>query len=644
MNAIAARLVARLLAIQFIAGLAAQLLIVAFAPRLLLLDPRVMVASLSTALWCGGVTGTLMVCSTLLLTRPLRPLLSALTAGSSVAEPLDLLSLYALPARIVLVDLIASLVVCVATLVQPLRPASNDLATQGSLVLMALTFVSAASLPMYVKMRSSVARVLELAPLAASREALSLTDLQSRRYAHVRQRLVAAVAAPVAFVALGAALLVHAHVRTFDTAAREDDAARVASAALDVVGESGGAGRNEAISAAMARGVRFVVEPGSAPFQVIHNDVGETEVTVPLDDGHAEARFSTTHLDSVTWLYVLLAFAATLLAAVLGSRIGHWFVRDVALATRAVREIGAADVVRGTRIRREARFGSVVALMESIDALGNVFREFASAQEAAIEARAGTERMRGRFLASMSHDLKGPLNAVLGFAELVSRSPLTPGQQESLAIIEQRGRELLTLIQTILDSARVEARELRVSPEWTMMGDVVMSAVLDARELAVGADVEVVGEIQPGVPKLFVDSSRIVQALTAVIITAVRFTEKGVVRVRITIPAGSETLRIDVEVSGRTAPSAERDKIFEAFKDADRARRHGGLGLGLSLARSIFEIHGGVVQVDMTTGGGWVFHVRLPTSADQVVIAVANSSRKGRADAQTLGLRARTSF
>src|SRR5208282_2110024 len=235
-------------------------------------------------------------------------------------------------------------------------------------------------------------------------------------------------------------------------------------------------------------------------------DVGETEVTVPLDDGHAEARFSTTHLDSVTWLYVSLALAATLLAAVLGSRIGHWFVRDVALATRAVREIGAADVVRGTRIRREARFGSVVALMESIDALGSVFREFASAQEAAIDARAGTERMRARFLASMSHDLKGPLNAILGFAELVSRSPLTPGQQESLAIIEQRGRELLTLIQTILDSARVEARELRVSPEWTMMGDVVMSAVLDARELTVGADVEVVGEIQPGVPKLFVDA------------------------------------------------------------------------------------------------------------------------------------------
>jgi signal transduction histidine kinase len=644
MNTIAARLVVRLVAIQFIAWLAAQLLIVAFASRLLLLDPRVVLSSLPTALWCGGVMDALMVGSTLLLMRRLRTLLGALTAGSTVTEPFDLLSLYALPARIAIVDVLASLVVCVATLVPPLRPASNDLATQGSLVLMALTFISAASLPMYVMMRSSVARVLELAPIAASREALALTDLQSRRSAQVRQRFVAAVGAPVAFVALGAALLVHAHVRTFDAAAREDDAARVASAALDVVGESGGAGRAEAIAAATERGIRFIVDPTSAPFRVEHADVGETEVTVPLDDGHAEARFSATRLDSVTWLYVLLALAATLLAALLGSRLGQSFVHDVALATRAVREMGAADVVRGTRIRREARFRSVVALMEAIDALGNVFREFASAQEAAIEARAGTERMRGRFLASMSHDLKGPLNAVLGFAELVSRSPLTPGQQESLAIIVQRGRELLTLIQTILDSARVEARELRVVPEWTMMGDVVMSAILDARELAVGADVEVVGEIQPGVPQLYVDASRVVQALTAVISTAVRFTEKGVVRVRATMPAGAEALRIDVEASGRTAPSAERDKIFEAFKDVDRARRHGGLGLGLSLARSIFEIHGGIIQVDMTPGGGWVFHVRLPASADQVAAAVATASGMPRALATTLGLRPERGF
>jgi signal transduction histidine kinase len=257
--------------------------------------------------------------------------------------------------------------------------------------------------------------------------------------------------------------------------------------------------------------------------------------------------------------------------------------------------------------------------MDAVDSVGGVFREFASAQERAIDARAATERMRGLFLASMSHDLKGPLNAILGFADLVSRSPLSPAQQESLTIIEQRGRELLTLIHTVLDSARVEAGELRVTPEWTMVGDVVMSAVLDARDLAVGSNVEIVAEIQPGVPRLYADGTRLVQALTAVIQSAVRFTQQGTVHVRATLPAGSGDLRVDVESSGRTAPGTEREKLFDAFKDTDRARRHGSLGLGLSLARSILELHGGSVEVAIAKHGGTVFQLTIPTEAERVL-------------------------
>jgi len=219
------------------------------------------------------------------------------------------------------------------------------------------------------------------------------------------------------------------------------------------------------------------------------------------------------------------------------------------------------------------------------------------------------------FLASISHDLKGPLNSILGFAEIVRRNPLSDGQRESLEIIEQRGRELLVLIQTILDSARVEAGELTMAPELTMVGDVVMSAVLDAKELSVGTGVDIVGEIQPGVPRLFVDSTLITQAITAVIMSAVRFSEKGRVQVRAAIPTEiANKLRVDIESSGRGVPSAELEKVFDAFKYADRARRMGSLGLGLSLARSIVELHGGTLDVEEMTAGGVAFHVWLPTA------------------------------
>jgi signal transduction histidine kinase len=627
MNTTASRLVPRLLFIQFVAGLLAHLVILAFAPRLLLLDTSVVVATRPLSLWSGWTGFILEAVATLLLTRKLRAPLRALGAGSAEVQPGDVLSLYALPARIVIMDTICATVVASATLVPPFRPPTNDLNTQASIILLALTIVSAATLPLYVTLRSSVARVLELVPVAVSRDALTLMDLRQRRVAHVRQRLVAAVAAPVAFVALGASLLVHAHVRVFDTTAREDDAQKLATAALDLIGKDA-SGRNEAVAAALLHGFRIKLDRDSAPYSSTRDDEGETELFVPLDDGHAIMHFETARLSPVTWIYGLLAFIAVMLAAILGSRIGQGFVADVALAARQVRATGAADVIRGTRVRREARFGSVVSLLDAIDELGGVFREFASAQEHAIEARAATERMRGLFLAAMSHDLKGPLNAILGFAGLVSRSRLSEGQQESLAIIEQRGRELLTLIQTILDSARVEAGELEVTPEWTMVGDVVMSAVLEARELLVGSGVEVVGEIQPGVPKLYVDAARIVQALTAVIASAVRFTEKGVVHVRATLSAASESLRINVESSGRTVPTAELEKVFEAFKDPDRARRHGSLGLGLSLARSILEIHSGAIDVAAAKGGGAVFHVSLPTSAERVAVSVVMASSR----------------
>ena len=141
-----------------------------------------------------------------------------------------------------------------------------------------------------------------------------------------------------------------------------------------------------------------------------------------------------------------------------------------------------------------------------------------------------------------------------------------------------------------------------------------MSAVLDARDLAVVTEVQVDGEVDPELPKIYIDPERIVQALTAVISSAVRFTDKGGVHVRATLPVDGPRLLVAVETSGRGLPVEERDKIFEAFKYADKARLHGSLGLGLALARHIIEIHGGTIEVDTSEQGGLAFRVWLPTT------------------------------
>jgi len=626
---IAKRLLWRLLSIQVGTHVVSFLLSAVFVPRVLLLEPQSAEASLSVILTMGLFSAALSAWLTVIVLHRVRPLLAALSVESSTGEPAHVLALYDAPSLLSLANVGFAGVVSLATLIPALRPQAIDMYTQLALVLLVLTLVSTATLPAYVLMRAQVARTLELVAPRVAED--GLRALGGEVLGRLRKRYVAAVALPVALVALGASLLADAHARALDKEARAKDAVDIAHAAFESLGTGDPddvAGRTEAIEAAAALGFHVQIVPTHEGGEILRQgDEGETQVTVPLQPGAALVRFGTTRLSAAFAAYVLLAMAAVGLAAILGTRAAAFFDSDIALATREIRRAGVAEVMRGTIILHEARFSRVTELLEAIDTLGGIFREFASAQRRAIEAREATERMRGLLLASMSHDLKAPLNAVLGFTELVRRNALTKEQHESLAIIEQRGRELLVLIDTILDSARVEAGELEVSPAPTLVDDVVMSSVLEARDLSVGSEVQIMGEIQPGIPTLLIDGTRIVQALTAVVMTAARFSDKGIVPVRATLPADQGArLRIEVETSGEGLPVAEREKIFDAFKSAESARRQGGLGLGLQLARSIVEIHGGSIEVDNNAHGGMVFRVWIPVKNDRASIR-ARASR-----------------
>ncbi|HEX3344638.1 MAG TPA: hypothetical protein VHS09_08690, partial [Polyangiaceae bacterium] len=125
------RLVTRLLAIQLVAWATTGLLVVAFAPRLLLLDPAVVEGSKGLALWGWLVNIGVVLGATLLVARPVRPLLQALSVGARRVDPAQVFALYATPARLVALDLAGTLAVGVSTLAAPLRPDTNDLYTQG---------------------------------------------------------------------------------------------------------------------------------------------------------------------------------------------------------------------------------------------------------------------------------------------------------------------------------------------------------------------------------------------------------------------------------------------------------------------------------------------------------------------------------
>ena len=418
MNVGAARLVLRLIAVQVGVLLVTCLVVGAFAPRMLLLDTPVLHSTLSAGAWSAVLLALFMVGITWLMTRPMRPMLRSLALGSSAIEPVELLALYTLPARLAALDVAGAFVLTSLTLVDAFRPQTNDLHTQTAFVLLTMTMVSAGSLPLYVVMRGAVGRVLELAPAEATRDAVSLLEGPGRRVARVRRRLLAAVAGPVAFVALGASLLVYAHARAADMEAREDYAHDLVRGAFQLV-NGDGSGRAEAIALATEHGYAVTIAPRPAPDEIIHDDDGYTVVTMPLDAGHARVRFETTHLSPVTGIYILLAIVATALAGILGARIGAAFGDDVALATREVRTSGVAEIVRGTKVPREPRFSSIATLMYSIDELGAVFREFASAPD-------GNIALIGEIDLTSSHQF----TLALGFGHTLHRAVVFRGSRQ----------------------------------------------------------------------------------------------------------------------------------------------------------------------------------------------------------------------
>jgi hypothetical protein len=218
MNPRAARLVARLIGLQLAVHAVSFLLTAAFAPRVLLLESATTSASLLVVLVIGLLCMAFSAAATFVATRRLRPTLRSLAVGSAAVDAKDVLALYDVPSHLAFASAGFALVLALATLVPQLRPQALDTYTDLTLVLLMLTMVSTAALPAYVTMRASIARVLELAPPHVAHEALR--SLGRGALGRVRKRFVAAVAAPVAFVALGASLLVDAHSRARTTATR----------------------------------------------------------------------------------------------------------------------------------------------------------------------------------------------------------------------------------------------------------------------------------------------------------------------------------------------------------------------------------------------------------------------------------------
>jgi signal transduction histidine kinase len=601
------RWTARVLAWQALFALGTAFLVAPLVPRLLLLSDLVRAAATRSLLAAVGTGGLVAFAHNALLLHRQGPLLGRLERKETNVAPAEMRELAETSWRVVtgwLAPPLAGLAL-VGTL---FRPALVDLTTGVCVALLGTVFVAAASLPLYVLVRGAFRFAFELAPPEVMREVVAAERKSGQLRRDLPRRLLFAVALPVALVSIGAALVTHAHVRRADELERRQTALSLVRGVM----EQDGPGVAEAIEAAEQEGFAAMLNRRHAPYRVDQEPGGAIEITAPIERGTVQLRLPGSQVGVFSPISMVVALLAVALAALLGSRLGRVLDEDLFVATRGVRLLGTEAVLSGaTRVMRPVRFAVVEDLGRAIEHLAERFRVFARAQERAIAAKERAARMRGLFLASVSHDLKSPLNAILGFTELVRQGQeLSAGQIESLELIERRGRELLALVETILDAARVEARQLTLVREPVNINDLFGEALTKGRDLGGDRNVEVVSEVVEGVPELNVDRLRLTRALATIIGHALRSSEKSYVRMR-AAPSRAGGARIDVEVPSTRLTARQLASMLDPSPDPG-AREHRGLALGLSLARSIIELHGGQVSVTDRGKKGSVFTVRIP--------------------------------
>jgi CheY-like chemotaxis protein len=284
------------------------------------------------------------------------------------------------------------------------------------------------------------------------------------------------------------------------------------------------------------------------------------------------------------------------------------------------------------RVLREsqARLESQQAELEQINSqleeqtqlLETQKHDLAQAQVVLTDKAAELERAnqyKSEFLANMSHELRTPLNSSLILAKLLADNKdgnLSDEQVRFAQTIHSAGRDLLDLINDILDLSRIEAGRMELSPEPVAVAATVEALLETLTPLAAQKGLAFTAGVEPGTPeRVETDPQRLGQILKNLLSNAIKFTEAGGVSLRASA-AGPGQVAFAVRDTGIGIPAHQQAIIFEAFRQADGSthRRYGGTGLGLSISRDLARLLGGDIAVSSAPGSGSVFTLTLPVA------------------------------
>lgn len=263
------------------------------------------------------------------------------------------------------------------------------------------------------------------------------------------------------------------------------------------------------------------------------------------------------------------------------------------------------------------------------------FREayqHASAKENAMRALRASEaqarreaeenaRVKSRFLAHVSHEVRTPLNAISGTAQMLQQTPLTPEQQEYVEVLETGSETLQAILSDILDYARIEAGKVEVNPEFLQLEEALQQAIKLVQPQLAGRDVCLTTDIGPDVPAIIsADPIRLRQVLLNLLSNAAKFTTSGAISTavsRLITPDGN-VLQIAVSDTGSGVPAHEQATLFEPFvqgANGNCTKQRGGSGLGLAISKELVTLMGGEIWLDSSSPQGATFTFTLPLNA-----------------------------
>jgi PAS domain S-box-containing protein len=272
------------------------------------------------------------------------------------------------------------------------------------------------------------------------------------------------------------------------------------------------------------------------------------------------------------------------------------------------KEVWALGAVR--LIRDEA--GNVIRVVGAMQDITERKRAERALVKAKEEAEAAT-RAKSAFLATMSHEIRTPLNGVLGMAQAMARDELSQRQRERLDVVRQSGEALLAILNDVLDLSKIEAGKLELEQtefdlaELARGAHATFAATAQAKGLSFGLTVT------PAARGIYLgDTVRVRQILYNLVSNALKFTDRGFVKVTVGRRRGMLTLKVTDSGIG-IAPS-KLASLFQKFEQADASttRRFGGTGLGLAICRDLAELMGGAIAASSKPGKGATFTVELP--------------------------------